>query len=75
MRLNENKISIEILNKYFETFARLDPKEFENGTDLLEELNEIDTRIISDIEYECFDRDSQIENVYNIILEIIKTIN
>ena len=75
MRLNENKISIEILNKYFEAFSRLDPKEFENGTDLLEELNEIDTRIISDIEYECFDRDLQIENVYNIILEIIKTIN
>ena len=75
MRLNENKISIEILNKYFETFSRLDPKEFENGKDLFEELNEIETRIISDIEFECFDRDSKIDNVYNIILEIIKTIN
>lgn len=75
MKINENKISIEIMNKYFETFSRLDPKEFENGIDLFEELNEIDTRIISDIEFECFDRDSEIDNIYNIIVEILKTIN
>tara|TARA_E500000178_G_scaffold287735_1_gene290085 strand:+ start:21223 stop:21450 length:228 start_codon:yes stop_codon:yes gene_type:complete len=75
MKLNENKISIEIINKYFEIFSRLDPKEFENGIDLFEELNEIDSRIVSDIEFECFDRDSEIDNVYNVIFEIIKSIN
>lgn len=75
----EKKIALEIVNTHFNTLMRIDMNEYGCARDLVEELNDIDTKVESDVwfEIETQEYDEPYEkfaNIFATIFQITKTL-
>ena len=74
MYINEKKIALEITNKYFDLLMRIDVFDLEHASELLDELNERDTRFESDILWEIEGEDMKFEYVVSNVFELLQTL-